>query len=194
MDRRLYRSRTDRIIAGVCGGIAEQANMDPTLIRLAAVVLALATGGAAVIAYVIMAIVVPEEPISGYVAPSASLPATAGGEETVMAEKNEEVAASVVPAPEVPPAPEMPPLPQEPVAPPVSPVPAPPVVPAAPAPMAPQAQRPRRRGGVGFGVALVVIGLILLANQFIPDFDVWRYWPLAVIFVGVASVIRGLRS
>ncbi len=42
--RRLYRSRSDRKIAGVCGGIGEFMNMDPTIIRLSVVVLGLATG------------------------------------------------------------------------------------------------------------------------------------------------------
>ena len=42
--QRLYRSRTDKKIAGVCGGIAEMVDADPTIIRLVVVVLSLATG------------------------------------------------------------------------------------------------------------------------------------------------------
>ncbi len=42
--RRLYRSRTDKKIAGVCGGISEMMDADPTIIRLVVVVLSLATG------------------------------------------------------------------------------------------------------------------------------------------------------
>ena len=48
--RQLRRSQTDRKISGVCGGIAEYLNVDPTLVRLAAVVLAVITGGAFIIA------------------------------------------------------------------------------------------------------------------------------------------------
>lgn len=176
MDRRLYRSRSDRVIAGVCGGIAAQANVDPVLIRLAAVLLALATSGALIIAYIIMAIVVPEEPLDATPVPGESRPATAGGQEAVMADKNDEATTPVVPAPEVPPAPEV--LSAQ----------------ATPAPVATVQQRPRRRGGVGLGVVLIIVGLALLANQFIPDFDLWRYWPVAVILVGVASVMRGLKG
>ncbi|MFY9303191.1 MAG: PspC domain-containing protein [Atribacterales bacterium] len=61
MEKRLYRSRTDRMLGGVCGGIAEYFGVDPTLIRLLAVVLIVA-GGAAIIAYIIAWIVIPEEP------------------------------------------------------------------------------------------------------------------------------------
>ena len=42
--QRLYRSQTEKKIAGVCGGIAEMNDVDPTIVRLVVVVLALATG------------------------------------------------------------------------------------------------------------------------------------------------------
>ncbi len=59
--KKLYRSKTDRKIAGVCGGIAEYFNIDPTLVRLCTVLLALFVGGG-VIAYIVCALVIPEEP------------------------------------------------------------------------------------------------------------------------------------
>jgi phage shock protein C len=59
--RRLHRSRTNRVLAGVCGGIAEHFGSDPTAVRLATVVLGLFTGIVPmVIAYIIAAIVIPE--------------------------------------------------------------------------------------------------------------------------------------
>lgn len=60
MTKRLYRSRKERIIAGVCGGIAEYMSVDPTLIRLAAVVLIMLPG-AGLLAYAILWIVIPLE-------------------------------------------------------------------------------------------------------------------------------------
>lgn len=60
MTRRLYRSRNERMVAGVCGGIGQYFDVDPTLIRLGWVVLAFMGGG--IIAYIIAAIVVPNEP------------------------------------------------------------------------------------------------------------------------------------
>lgn len=57
---RLFRSRTNRVLAGVCGGIAENFGSDPTAVRLATLVLGLFTGVLPmVVAYVIAAIVIP---------------------------------------------------------------------------------------------------------------------------------------
>lgn len=61
MDDRLYRSQDDRAIAGVAGGLAEHWGADPSLVRILWALLAIFTGGIALLVYVIMAIVVPEE-------------------------------------------------------------------------------------------------------------------------------------
>ena len=58
--RRLYRSRTNRMLGGVLGGIAEYSNLDPTVVRLLFVLLAFLTGGAALLAYPIVWVIVPE--------------------------------------------------------------------------------------------------------------------------------------
>jgi phage shock protein C len=63
MDNKLYRSMTDKRVAGVCGGLAKYFNIDPTLVRLAFVFLALA-GGPGVLIYLIMWIVLPCEPLT----------------------------------------------------------------------------------------------------------------------------------
>ena len=60
--RRLYRSRKNRVIAGVCGGVAEYFSIDPVIMRLAWVFFALITMGAGIIAYIIAWIVIPEVP------------------------------------------------------------------------------------------------------------------------------------
>lgn len=61
--KKLYRSRNERMIAGVCGGLGEYFGIDPTLICLLFVFTALA-GGPGLIAYIILLVVVPEEPLS----------------------------------------------------------------------------------------------------------------------------------
>lgn len=61
MQKRLYRSRTDQVIGGVCGGIAEYFNVDSVIVRLLAV-LAVLVGGGGVLAYIIMWIIIPEKP------------------------------------------------------------------------------------------------------------------------------------
>ena len=57
--KRLYKSSTDRKLAGVCAGIAEYFDIDPTVVRLAWVVFSLA-GGSGVLVYIIAAIVIPD--------------------------------------------------------------------------------------------------------------------------------------
>lgn len=58
-DKRLYRSRTNKMLAGVCGGIGEYFNIDPTLIRIGWVIFS--TVGAGILAYIVAAIIIPEE-------------------------------------------------------------------------------------------------------------------------------------
>lgn len=59
-NKRLYRSSTDYKLAGVCGGIGEYFNIDPTLIRLGWIVFSVA-GGAGLLAYIIAALVMPKQ-------------------------------------------------------------------------------------------------------------------------------------
>jgi phage shock protein PspC (stress-responsive transcriptional regulator) len=72
--RRLYRSRTDRMLGGVAGGVAAYLQVDPTLTRLAFVALALAAG-TGVLAYIIAWIVIPEEPLGQAGPPTLAVPA-----------------------------------------------------------------------------------------------------------------------
>ncbi len=64
MVKKLYRSRTDRIIAGVCGGLGEFFAIDPVLFRVLFVVLAF-TGGSGILIYIIMMLIVPKEEDGG---------------------------------------------------------------------------------------------------------------------------------
>lgn len=59
--KKLYKSRTDKKICGVCGGIAEYFNVDSTLVRLA-LVLFCCVGGSGVLAYIIAALVMQDDP------------------------------------------------------------------------------------------------------------------------------------
>ncbi len=60
--KKLYRSTSDRMIAGICGGLGEHFGIDLTLVRLIFVFGAIFTGSALFWAYIIMLIVVPEQP------------------------------------------------------------------------------------------------------------------------------------
>ena len=59
--KKLYRSKKDRVFAGVCGGIGEYLGVDPTVIRLLAVILGFT--GSGVLAYILAAILIPENPV-----------------------------------------------------------------------------------------------------------------------------------
>lgn len=59
--KKLYKSRTDRMICGICGGIGEYFGVDSTLIRLLVVVLSI-PGGTGILAYLIAALIIPMEP------------------------------------------------------------------------------------------------------------------------------------
>lgn len=163
MERKLYRSRRERMISGVCGGIAEYFDVDPTLVRLVAVVLTLVSVGTAAIAYLVMTIVVPEEPLGA----------------------GEGRGPAVVPPPVPPSGPQSS---AQGVPPPAAPAP-----PGYPPMTGPQPTPPRRptRGGITFGVVLVLVGLALLASQFVPGLDLWRLWPLIIVAIGIRTMFRG---
>jgi phage shock protein C len=59
---RLYRSSSDRVISGVAGGLAVWLNLDPSLVRVAWVLLTIVSGGVFLLVYIVMMIVVPEPP------------------------------------------------------------------------------------------------------------------------------------
>jgi phage shock protein C len=60
--KRLYRSTQERMFAGVCGGIAGYLDVDPTLVRLFFVALTLLSGGQGLLIYIVLMLVVPEQP------------------------------------------------------------------------------------------------------------------------------------
>ena len=62
LSNRLFRSRDERMLAGVAGGLATHFDIDPTIIRLAWVLAFLATGPLAILLYVVCALVIPREP------------------------------------------------------------------------------------------------------------------------------------
>lgn len=61
MNKKLFKSRADAKLCGVCGGIAEYFNIDSTLVRLAWVAFTL-LGGSGLLAYIIAALVIPQQP------------------------------------------------------------------------------------------------------------------------------------
>ena len=61
MNKRLYKTNRNKMLEGVCGGIAEYFNLDPTFVRLGWILFC-ALGGSGILAYIIAAVVIPHNP------------------------------------------------------------------------------------------------------------------------------------
>lgn len=62
MEKKLYRTIQDKKLCGVCGGLAKYFSIDATLIRLIWAIVTLCTVGTGVVAYIVCALIIPEEP------------------------------------------------------------------------------------------------------------------------------------
>jgi phage shock protein PspC (stress-responsive transcriptional regulator) len=178
MRARLYRSRDDRILAGVAGGVAEYFDLDPSLVRIVWALLAFA-GGFGLLLYIVMAIVVPEEPWTGEQpwaqSPDAG-PAAAG------------MAATGIPA--------------------TGPGPAPGTTASPPDWRAQRAaeraaRRADRRAGrddsprtaaLVIGGLFVLAGIGFLAREVFPAITFDYFWPLVLVAVGVVVLATAFRG
>lgn len=186
MDR-LYRSRSDRMLAGVAGGLAEIWDADPSLVRIIWALLVIFTGGIALLVYIVMAIVVPEED-DVYPGEAAAFAVTPPADATAV-------------------------TPTAPVIDPVTgqPAPVPPPAPGALWAASPadsrrharaEARAQRRaartaRGETGSGITpaivggivLVLLGFFFLAREWLPAFDFDWFWPALLILLGVLLLV-----
>ena len=62
MEKKLYRSRQNRMLGGICGGIGEYLNVDPTVVRLLWVLFTF-VGASGLLAYLICLLIIPENPV-----------------------------------------------------------------------------------------------------------------------------------
>jgi phage shock protein PspC (stress-responsive transcriptional regulator) len=183
MADRLYRSRDDRMLAGVAAGVADALDADPSIIRIAWALLVIFTGGIAFIVYIVMAIVVPEYPYeSGVRGPWSPPPGTPASPPRAGAAPFAEPAAA--PTPSAAPAPSaIPPTPYW----------------ADDREARRAARRARRaagepgRGGLVAGVILIVIGGVFLAREFVPWFDWNLWWPIGLIGLGALLLVVALQ-
>jgi phage shock protein C len=78
MADRLYRSRTDRLLAGIAGGMGAATGVDPTLVRIGWVIFAFITQGAALLVYIVLVFVIPAAPVAA--TDTAAMTVTEDGE------------------------------------------------------------------------------------------------------------------
>lgn len=160
MNRRLYRSPDDRILAGVAGGMAETYDFDPALVRVGWALLILATGGLFLLLYIIMALVVPLRPAGmvPWAAPDSSFPGMSAGPEGAT-----DAAGNPVPSGPMGSSPDW--------------------------STHRRYRRSDATGPIVIGLVLIVAGAYFLARQYIPAFDWGLVWPLLVIGGGLLLIV-----
>ncbi len=186
MGTHLYRSRDDRMLAGVAGGLAELWDADPSLIRILWAILVILTGRLALVVYIVMAIVVPEEPddLVAPVAPVADPTGAAPGGPAPAGTAAGAASASSMPGSAYRPT-------------------------AADWRAQRSAYREQRRAAraarraergydgrttsIVIGGVLVLVGLAFLVRDYLPTIDFDYIWPVALVALGVLVLLTALR-
>jgi phage shock protein C len=181
VNRRLYRSSTERVLGGVAGGVADYFDLDPALVRIAWAILILASGGIFLLLYLVMWFVVPEAP-SGFAYsewPSPSAPgnepesSTAGPAEGAPGTEGAEATATPAGAG----------------------APTPPPASIAHEWAGRRAERRRHRsggGGIVIGSLLILIGAWFLAREWIPWLRTAELWPIALVLLGIVLLVGAM--
>lgn len=149
--KKLYRSKTDSVIAGVCGGLAEYFEIDSTIVRIIFVILAI-WGGIGIILYIIGALIIPYRD-------GKSLASGEKSKETneKIKEKAEEFSETVKTV-------------------------------ASDFKDNINDKNVERRGGVVFGLILLLLGIMFLLRNFFSWFDFDIFWPLILIIIGILLI------
>lgn len=180
---KLYKSQTDKALFGVCGGLAQYFNVDSLVVRLLFVLFTLLYG-AGLLFYLIAALVIPTEPVSTGLQPFAAgaAPGTPEGPSAVHPAEylaadgtHYENRASGSPQEENPAAE------------------APPVLSSPPAPANPQpqpSQERRRDSGKSLGLALIVLGGLILVKVFFPWVDGRAIVGAGMVLAGLVFIVR----
>jgi phage shock protein C len=157
------------MLAGVAGGLAELWDADPSLVRILWALLVIFTGGVALLVYIVMAIVVPEE----VDAPHAAAPPPATGAAPTAPSAG---APSPIGSGWVTPPPTSRQLRAE----------------ARAARRAARSDRFGSTGGVVIGGLLVLLGVFFLVRQYLPSIDFNWFWPVVLVAVGAVLLISAI--
>lgn len=161
MNKILYRSQNDKIVAGVCGGLAEYFDIDATIIRLL-FILIIAFGGSGFIIYLLLWLIMPKGQGEPAIVTKEKIEEMAQEIKNRAEEIRENVKKEEI-KPEV------------------------------------KENNPeinRRRGGL-FGWVLLVLGLVFLFNNLAPlwmRIHLYAYWPLLLVFFGLAMIANSKKQ
>ncbi len=170
MKDRLYRSRKERVIGGVCGGLAEYFGIDPIIVRIVLVLLVLGHG-IGILAYIILWIAVPEEPIQHYYARfqqgagAPPNPSSTGAEEGTPSENG----GAEAPKHEF----DYNPMNED---------------------YSKYAPKKSSSGGLVFGIILIALGALFLFWNIIPSFDFELFFPIVVIAAGGLLIFNSIKK
>jgi phage shock protein PspC (stress-responsive transcriptional regulator) len=180
MHKKLYRSARERMLGGVAAGVAEYFDIDPTIVRLV-FVLSIFAGGAGIIAYIIMWIIVPQGPFIP-LNTNANIPKSDQGTGTnpgMNAETNtgtgfnSSAAAGEGPGMSSPNAGTA----SDPVSDYFSSV-----------------KKQKEKRGITFGVILVILGIFLLADTMMPGIHFHDIFPLGLILLGIIILLNAINK
>ena len=148
--KKFYRSRTDKVLAGVCGGLAEYFNTDPILVRLLFLALIIVAGGG-VLAYIIIWIITPEKPLdlSQFQSSSTMENKQSSNEEPQSSQEKSKNDPFNYPP-----------------------------------------RRHRDRGNLIGGLVLITLGVLFLADEFIPNVSFTDLWPVILVVIGIGLLIN----
>jgi len=167
MHKRLYRSSREKMLAGVAGGVAEYFDVDPTIVRLI-FVLTLFAGGAGFIAYIVMWIIVPQEPYMQY-----NMPAGEQVHNTEVPPQNSEAA---------PPSSEgvsgdQQAKEKDPVS-----------------DYFNSVNKKKEKRGLTFGIILILVGAVLLADNIFDRIHFHDLFPLILVGIGVVILLNAYKK
>lgn len=171
MNKKLYRDEYHKVLGGVCSGLAEYFDMDVTIVRLL-FAFTFFVMGVGFIPYIILWIVLPKK---GYLYSNFNNPTV---DYRVPPQQSADDAGT--------PPPLVNPFAGNPYS--ANPFGPPPFTPSQPMP-----PRPKSHAGIIIGVVLIIVGALVLVNNYdlIPDFDFDRLWPVVLVVVGASLIVSG---
>jgi len=148
--KKFYRSRTDKVLAGVCGGLAEYFSIDAILVRLLFIIFVVVAGGG-LLAYIILWIITPEKPIdySKFQNPPNMDNKQSSYEEPKISQEPDKNDPFKYPR-----------------------------------------RRHKDRGSLIGGLVLITLGVLFLADQFIPHVSFSDLWPILLVVIGIGLLIN----